>query len=501
MKISPLSHPIGILAFCAVAFGGGELRAQSWSAGTAFPTPMVRGAGVWFAPNGNFYVLGGRSTDSAGSELLSPREYNPGSATWTLKASVFNDSQVCNMAAGVLVDAGTPVIFLVGGSAAGAVTSTTAVRRYDPATDSLTVLASDPWSGAPANTLPGGSAVFNNKLYVLGGFTINVAMTSQIWEFDPAAAAGSKWTLKTASLPAQLGYVPCATVGSMIWTGGGSLWSGGTLQDSTNSYGYDPVADALSTIASIPRMTAETRAVNEGGQLWVLGGGRVAPNPSNEVDAFSPAPGTWALGPSFTNARRNVAADVDPATGRIFLVGGYGTLATPIDSMEIFSGSPPIQSYCGQGDPNLTTLCPCGVQGATGHGCENSNLNGGSILSGSGTPVPDTILLTAASELPSALSIFLQGTTSNPAGIVFGTGVRCATGSLKRLYVHNASGGTVSAPVGADLPVTQRSANLGDPIPPGATRYYTVYYRDPFGGPSGCNGATYNTSNGLSIHY
>ena len=126
MKTLPLSHPIGVLAFCAALVGGGESRAQTWSAGTAFPTPMVRGAGVWFAPNGNFYVLGGRSTDSAGSELLSPREYNPVSATWTLKSSVFNDNQVCNMVAGVLNDAGTPVIFLVGGSAAGAVTSTTA---------------------------------------------------------------------------------------------------------------------------------------------------------------------------------------------------------------------------------------------------------------------------------------------------------------------------------------------------------------------------------------
>jgi len=57
--------------------------------------------------------------------------------------------------------------------------------------------------------------------------------------------------------------------------------------------------------------------------------------------------------------------------------------------------------------------------------------------------------------------------------------VRCVAGSLKRLYVHNAVGGSVTAPVGADLSVSARSAALGDPISAGSTRYYGVYYRDP----------------------
>ena len=33
--------------------------------------------------------------------------------------------------------------------------------------------------------LPGGFTVANNKLYILGGFDINVASTNQIWQFDP----------------------------------------------------------------------------------------------------------------------------------------------------------------------------------------------------------------------------------------------------------------------------------------------------------------------------
>ncbi len=499
MNSRAFSLSLAVSTVLALLLCGTGARAQSWSPGHPFPTTVVRAAGVWFPANGRFYVLGGRSSDTAGTDLLNPREFNPATGSWTVKSSVFNDTQVNNMVGAALVDAGTPVIFLVGGSAAGASTSTNAVRRYDPATDTLTLLGSDPWPGTSGTTLPGGGAVYNNKLYVIGGFTINVSMTSDIWEFDPSAPAGSKWTLKTAALPVPRGYVPCATIGSLIYTAGGAAWTGTTLADSNDSFVYDPVADLITPISSIPRPTGETRAVAEGGDMWVLGGGRVAPNPSSEVDAYSPGSSAWSLAPAFVTPRRNFAADADPATGRIYLVGGYAP-ATPTDMMEIFSGNP-IQSYCGQGDLYLATVCPCGVQGAPGSGCENSALTGGALLSATGTAVPDTLVLGASGLLPNSLCVVVQGTTSQASGIVFGTGVRCANGTLKRLFVKNALGGALSAPGTGDPSVSARSASLGDTLLPGATRFYTVYYQDPAGGPAGCNGASFNASNGLSIHF
>ena len=42
-----------------------------------------------------------------------------------------------------------------------------------------------------------------------------------------------------------------------------------------------------------------------------------------------------------------------------------------------------------------------------------------------------------------------------------------------------AVGGSVAAPLGADLSVSTRSAQLGDVITPGSVRFYYVYYRDP----------------------
>jgi hypothetical protein len=146
--------------------------------------------------------------------------------------------------------------------------------------------------------------------------------------------------------------------------------------------------------------------------------------------------------------------------------------------------------------------CPCSNSGSSGHGCQNSAGTGGAELTFSGTTNPDTIVLAAVDELPSAFTIFLQGDAQMTNALHFGDGLRCVGGHLKRLYAHNASGGAVHGPDASmgDLPITTRSAALGDPIAPGSTRYYQTYYRDPSG--TFCPppaGDTFNASNAVAI--
>jgi hypothetical protein len=128
--------------------------------------------------------------------------------------------------------------------------------------------------------------------------------------------------------------------------------------------------------------------------------------------------------------------------------------------------------------PGTAPPCPCANFGAPGHGCDNSIHTGGALLTGTGTTTPDTIHLMQILELPTALSIFLQGDVPVAPPVVFGDGIRCTGGHLIRLYTHAAVGGIVSAPIGADPPITVESALHGMPIPPGAPRFYQVYYRD-----------------------
>ncbi len=154
------------------------------------------------------------------------------------------------------------------------------------------------------------------------------------------------------------------------------------------------------------------------------------------------------------------------------------------------------------GDGSLAA-CPCANSGQPGHGCQNSFSTGGAVLTAAGNASlsGDTVHFTSAGETPTATSILLSGQVGvNP--VHYGDGLRCVGGSLKRLYIHSASGGTVTMPQGSDLSVSARSAASGDTIQLGSTRYYQVYYRDSSG--TFCpppNGSTFNISNGIAVEW
>ena len=116
-------------------------------------------------------------------------------------------------------------------------------------------------------------------------------------------------------------YAPTCTINGIIYVGGASDYQGGTVVDTTNSFSFNPVANTIGTIAAIPRATGETRGLNFNGFMYVMGGGRVAPNPSNEVDVYNPGTNTWGTAPSFMTPRRNFPTDTN-GTDHIWLSGG-----------------------------------------------------------------------------------------------------------------------------------------------------------------------------------
>ena len=137
-------------------------------------------------------------------------------------------------------------------------------------------------------------------------------------------------------------------------------------------------------------------------------------------------------------------------------------------------------------DPGVagTMACPCSnPPSGAGRGCDNSAATGGASLAASGLAYlsADSLVFTTSGEKPTALSTVWQGPMAAPAGIVFGQGVRCVGGTLKRLYHKSAVGGSILAPNlgGGDPTVSARSAALGVPISAGQSRYYFVSYRDP----------------------
>jgi hypothetical protein len=115
---------------------------------------------------------------------------------------------------------------------------------------------------------------------------------------------------------------------------------------------------------------------------------------------------------------------------------------------------------------------------ADGRGCENPPEQAArSLPRRADPPSLRTLRFTNGGVRPRASS---SGTTTIPAGVVYGQGRRCLGGVLDRLYTKNAAGGSIAAPGPGDPSVSARSSTLGSPISAGQNRFYLVFYRDPF---------------------
>ena len=185
----------------------------------------------------------------------------------------------------------------------------------------------------------------------------------------------------------------------------------------------------------------------------------------------------------------------------LYITGNFQTAGYNVPSHYIAKWhgcQQPIAPIC-YGDGTLQA-CPCNNLGGSGRGCENSSGTGGALLTSSGTTIPDTFVLTSSGEVATSLTIFLQGDALVPVPTSFGDGIRCAGGTLRRMYLKSAVNGNAQAPGAGDPTLSQRSASFGDLLFPGSIRYYQAYYRD--GSTGFCpapNGGSFNTSSALRV--
>lgn len=164
------------------------------------------------------------------------------------------------------------------------------------------------------------------------------------------------------------------------------------------------------------------------------------------------------------------------------------------DVLGSFYDAQDFTPYCFPGED--VGACPCNnPPSSVGRGCNNSSNTGGALLVEVGTAslAADSVQFQISGEKPSATSVVLQGSSDGAA--VFGQGLRCVTGSLRRLYTKNAVSGAFFVPTAFDPSPSARAAQLGDVIGAGQKRFYLVYYRDAtvLGGCPATS--TFNTTN------
>jgi N-acetylneuraminic acid mutarotase len=194
---------------------------------------------------------------------------------------------------------------------AGGFGSPRAFRRYDPSTNTWTVLADLP--GSRDHALATALAGF---VYVTGGYVTNpggdqsnsgwrYSIEQNRWEAVPQLPAS------TASGAAQLN---------------GYLWFA-DLNDTLVQ--FDPRRNIARTIAGDGRAQRDhSQLVAFQGELWLIGGRTLGAGAANNtVSIFDPASETWRRGPPMREARSGFAAAVSSTA--VFAAGG-----------EVFGGSP-----------------------------------------------------------------------------------------------------------------------------------------------------------------
>jgi hypothetical protein len=173
--------------------------------------------------------------------------------------------------------------------------------------------------------------------------------------------------------------------------------------------------------------------------------------------------------------------------------GGVQTLGT--FTIVTSSGT----SCSAQSEPfcfGTSSACPCGNGGAPGNGCAHSlNADGANLsISGTASIAADTLAL-LGSGMPNSSALYFQGTlqAGGGKGVVFGDGLRCASGTVLRLGTTANTGGASQYPFGGAPPVSVR----GQVTEPGV-RTYQIWYRNSA---SFCTPDGYNLSNGFSINW
>jgi hypothetical protein len=177
-------------------------------------------------------------------------------------------------------------------------------------------------------------------------------------------------------------------------------------------------------------------------------------------------------------------------SGEVFVVGAASHNAFKIDALP-----PPGAGYC-FGDPGIGTPCPCGNNDGSipGSGCDNGVFASGARLKGNGAASisADTLVLTTTHLEPKNTGLYFQADNDLSPGIVWGDGLQCAGGQLRRLQIR------VSNVVGSSATTIGISAKAGNVLA-GDTKRYQCWYRTVVNPPCGLGVNDFNASNGYAV--
>jgi len=160
-------------------------------------------------------------------------------------------------------------------------------EEYDPETDTWTYKASMP---TPRQYF--GIAVYENKIYCIGGYTNETHSVTGVNEvYDPAT---DTWETKT-SMPTPRNVAASVVNGKIYCIGG---WKSNTTEV------YDPVTDTWATKTPIPHEISGYAQAVVDDKIYVMGGWS-----GRSIQIYDPETDSWSFGaPAPTNPHSSAAA-------------------------------------------------------------------------------------------------------------------------------------------------------------------------------------------------
>lgn len=189
---------------------------------------------------------------------------------------------------------------------------------------------------------------------------------------------------------------------------------------------------------------------------------------------------------------------------RTSIVGDRLVVSDPYDSqfvgpggaVHIFDFTRPGAGFC-SGNPGQGTACPCSNDNddsIPGAGCDNGIFASGAHLTayGEASVTQDSLVLVALRLEPGDSGLYFQADNDLSPGILWGDGLRCAGGNVKRLQLRFADAGGASQ---TSIGISAKAGNVSA----GVTKFYQCWYRTTASPPCGPGVNDFNSTNGYAV--
>lgn len=203
--------------------------------------------------------------------------------------------------------------------------------EYDPSTDMWVSKQSMPTPRSDGIAL----AVFENKIYVIGGRTVDGGITTGINEvYNPAT---DTWETKKP-MPTARQELEANTVNGKIYLIGGvvpdpKLPAGVSVYIPTNrTEVYDPHADTWTNGSSLPNILFNYASSVLDNKIYIVAGNNG--DTTNTTQIYNPETDAWTIGAQIPRGVQAAAACT--LSDVIYVIGGFVGFVFPIDYVQVY---------------------------------------------------------------------------------------------------------------------------------------------------------------------